>query len=206
MGSRMNNDHENYETAISEFCVRFKSKLAHRAQTMEIMARYYLNHCEERPVIIETGTARKAGNFAGDGQSTIVFDFLAQQHEQGAVLSIDIDQKALTTAEIQCSDRTKFMCADSVYALSNTDHELLDMCGLLYLDSFDLDIQNPWPSAIHHLKELTAVYSNLPIGCMIVVDDCVSESVGKHILVAEFLAQTDAALVQKNYQWLWIKR
>ena len=43
--------------------------------------------------------------------------------------------------------------------------------SLLYLDSFDLDPDNPTPSAIHHVLELLAARPLLGPGTVVVVDD-----------------------------------
>jgi len=61
----------------------------------------------------------------------------------------------------------------------------------LYLDSYDLTETIDSPT--HHLAELASVYPRLPSGCLIAVDDCVSEQHGKHRFVRDWLEDGRAA-------------
>ena len=45
------------------------------------------------------------------------------------------------------------------------------MIDVLYLDSFDVDFNNPVPSSFHHIKELLAIFPKIQKGTLIVVDD-----------------------------------
>jgi len=42
---------------------------------------------------------------------------------------------------------------------------------MFYLDSFDIDWRYPYPSAAHHLKELTSINKILSKNTLVVVDD-----------------------------------
>lgn len=75
---------------------------------------------------------------------------------------------------------------------------------LLYLDSFDLEWENPHPSSLHHLKELTAVYSKLKPGCLIVVDDNQS-GLGKGQYIVDFLNNVNDKKYFDDYQIGYIK-
>ena len=74
----------------------------------------------------------------------------------------------------------------------------------LILDSFDLDWNNTHPSSLHHLKELTTVYSKLKPGCLIVVDDN-HNGLGKGQYVADFLSNVNDRLYFNEYQIGYIK-
>ena len=49
---------------------------------------------------------------------------------------------------------------------------------LLYLDSFDVDLYAPWPSAVHHFKELMAISPLLSPQTLVVVYDLPSMGFG----------------------------
>ena len=109
-----------------------------------------------RYLILETGTLRLLDNWAGDGQSTRLFDAFVNFHD-GAVFSVDIDPKAVAVARAAVSARTHCVCADSVAFLRDVSRMAPGGFDLVYLDSLDLDVNNPAPSAFHHIKELLAL-------------------------------------------------
>tara|TARA_R110002020_G_scaffold391453_1_gene601846 strand:- start:1 stop:714 length:714 start_codon:yes stop_codon:yes gene_type:complete len=43
--------------------------------------------------------------------------------------------------------------------------------NLIHLDSWDLDLMNPFPSALHGWREFTAIEDKMPIGSIIIIDD-----------------------------------
>ena len=43
--------------------------------------------------------------------------------------------------------------------------------NLVHLDSWDLDLKNPFPSALHGWREFMAIEDKMPVGSIIVVDD-----------------------------------
>jgi len=66
------------------------------------------------------------------------------------------------------------------YLKSLADHPPagLEFLDLLYLDSFDVDFDDPLPSAIHHLKELLAIAPLVSFETLVVVDDSPSSFIG----------------------------
>ena len=103
---------------------------------------------------------------------------------------------------------------------------------LFYLDSFDLDWRYPYPSAAHHLKELTAINRILHKDTMVVVDDSPASANitqtdkadqnnksdnwkillspspaptigGKGFLVHEYASHVGAQLIFSHYQAAW---
>jgi len=194
-----------------EFLAFFEQQFAalvgeHRAGGFRAM----LGALEARPregiLIVETGGLRQPGNFAGDGQSTVIFDAYVQ-FRRGQLLSVDLDPVCAANTREFCSERSLPVTADSVTLL-----HLLSTLGerrpidLLYLDSMDLDQDNPTPSAQHHLKELAAIMPRLGPGTLIAVDDnplVDGKRVGKGCLVEEFLAGIGARKLHDGYQMLW---
>ena len=154
--------------------------------------------------IIETGTARTKGNWSGDGQSTLIWDWVAHQIPDTQVISIDIDPDAIKVAELQ-TKKVHFHSGDSVEFLSALSDETISKTGLLYLDSLDWEFQQGYISACHHLMELLSVWDRLPSGCMIAVDDVNGTHHGKHVAILEFMNERNINPVFYGYQIAWIK-
>ncbi len=153
--------------------------------------------------IIETGTARQKGNWIGDGQSTIIWDWLANEILNLNIYSIDIDIDAIETAQSQTKNIT-YCHGNSLDILKKIDKQILEKTAVLYLDSLGVNYQNSHESAEHTLFELMCVYAYLPKGCLVVVDDCISVNVGKHFLVKRFFEQQNVPLAFSGYQMGWI--
>jgi tetratricopeptide (TPR) repeat protein len=189
-------------------------KLKGRANTFRKMFEYL--DVLDRPVaIVETGCVRKADNWDGDGQSTILFDRYVRANG-GVVYSVDIDRFATKMCRSLVSKQVKCCTGDSVRFLArlaaNPPNDL-PAIDLLYLDSFDLQWSYPLPSAAHHLAELTAILPLIRDDTLVVVDDApaaYSESPVPHIevggkgkLVADHAAIVGADLEFYEYQIGW---
>jgi hypothetical protein len=146
--------------------------------------------------IVETGTCRTADNWEGDGQSTRIWDMYLQQYP-GICYSVDIDANACATARELVSDSCRIVCADSIKWLA--DFPTKNAIDFLYLDSHDIAWENPHPSSLHHLKELTACFAELPKKCIIAIDDNTPLS-GKGKYVREFLEGLGWTCVFDGYQ------
>ena len=57
--------------------------------------------------------------------------------------------------------------SDSINFLNEIDF----IPNLLYLDSWDLNLYNPFPSAVHTLREFLAIEYKMPVGSIIIIDD-----------------------------------
>lgn len=152
-------------------------------------------------IVVETGSMRKSSfRFSGDGSSTLIFNHFVDA-TKGVVYTVDLD----------------FMCKEiieNIYKLKNTHSYTMDSVEylrnfpnpqditILYLDSYDVDFNNPAPSAEHHLKEIEVVFDKLTPGTIIVVDDNkVIDGVprGKGYLVENFLKDKNTKLVYDGY-------
>ncbi len=188
-----------------------KPRLAKRAdgfaRLFEVLAR------QPGPLlIVETGTLRAAGNWEGDGQSSVMFDLFAQAEtlrgRPVSFLSIDLSVASIGVARAVCSHATTLLCTDSVHGL----HTLSRLASsrriaLLYLDSFDLDVADPMPSARHHLMELTAAAPMLGSGSLVMVDDYdvpgIGSVGGKGLLVDAYMGAVGATVLHTGYAKLW---
>ena len=147
--------------------------------------------------IIETGTVRHIDNWEGDGQSTIVWDTLAT-NLGGTVTTIDIDPiGAELVAELELQATTAIVGNSLDVIPTLTGH-----ADLLYLDSFDVDFENPLPAAAHHLSELMAALNLLAPGSLVAVDDNEDDQ-GKGSEVAWFLAEHGAVEIVRGYVRVW---
>ena len=148
-------------------------QLAHRQSSMRYIFEYLDR--KNRPVfIVETGCVRKAGNWGGDGQSTILFDRFSTQWPGSAMYSVDIDPVATALCQTLVNTSTRVHTGDSVLFLrdlARNPPEGFSHADVLYLDSYDVDFDNPHLSALHHMKELLAASSLIGPETLIVVDD-----------------------------------
>ena len=156
--------------------------------------------------IIETGTIRNPNEW-NDGQSTLLFyDFL--RHFGGNLISIDISTAHLGICdkfikEYKFTDDTehipdfKQICGDSVEELNKLDSEF----DFIYLDSFDLQLGNPEPSMVHHLKEMVSLGKviNKSKDLIMAVDDNFGD-VGKGKYVMDWAKSVNAKILHKGYQ------
>lgn len=181
----------------------------------------------KRPLrIVETGCLREVGNWAGDGQSTLLFsEYLRWRPSGGQGYSIDIDMAATSVCKSVVHGQFEVITGDSVLTLANLCREfsaLNQTIDLLYLDSYDVDWENTTPSASHHLKEMVAIYQCLTPASLVVVDDSPATAYlsvlddghvnllnqpkisGKGKFVAEFAGSVGARPLFSHYQAGWV--
>jgi hypothetical protein len=185
----------------------------------------YLDQLDGPINIVETGCARLENNWAGDGQSTVLFDkYINTRDTKSQVLTVDINSQNVIECQKLVSKRTVVSNDDSVHFLSNlavSFQKNNQSISFLYLDSFDLDMDYWFQSAAHHLKELTSVMRCIDNRTLVVVDDCPlnanfvptsndqitfigNPSVGgKGRLVAEYAKAVGAKLEFAEYQAGW---
>lgn len=158
------------------------------------------------PNIVETGISRSINNYSGDGHSTLLFDeYLQFFKNAGALTSIDINKTTCDFTTQMLSPKSTVICSDSVNALNvlgnNTQFPTID---LLYLDSYDVDWNNPHNSALHHFKELLAISPKIKRGTLIVVDDH-DHGKGKGKYIEDYMNHINKLPYFNEYQigWIW---
>jgi len=158
----------------------------------------------EKLLIVETGCLRIPRIWEDDGQSTFMFDALAQARG-GLFFSIDVTLESIETARRACSSSTNLLLGDSVATLHNLGASIARPASLLYLDSFDLDPQNPMPSAIHHAMELIAAHSLIGPGTIVCVDDygVGPRAGGKGLVLDQYFSRIRAHTLYSGYQKVW---
>ena len=186
--------------SLAEFDRAFRSKVGEdrRWAGFKLIA-YYLLAKQEPVHIVETGCARQVNNWCGDGQSTQVWNWIVER-TGGSITSFDINPNCVAYAK-SVAPLVDVQCIDSVQGLRMIPHpEKLDF---LYLDSFDLTdgIESP----THHLAELASIYPRLKSGCVVAVDDCKSETHGKHRFVKAWLSSLGVQPILESYVTVWRK-
>ena len=121
----------------------------------------------EKLITIETGVS-------SDPRDGIFGLFLgyATSKTNGQMLSVDINEDRIKKNEILFKENIPELNhsthqGDSVKFLENL--EIIP--NLIHLDSWDLDLKNPFPSALHGWREFVAIESKMPSGSIIIVDD-----------------------------------
>lgn len=174
--------------------------LGHRAPTWRAALDLALS--QGKPLtVVETGCLREQDNWVGDGQSSIIMEWLAAR-TGGVAYATDIDPQACATARA---------CVDHGNILENDSVEFLAAFGttidFLYLDSFDFNGNTPLESAHHHLFELVAANRWLAQGSIVLVDDTWREQdgriFGKGMLIAEYMQKIGARVITEGYQMGW---
>jgi len=160
--------------------------------------------------VVETGTTRADhGNlaFGDDGASTYIFDHFINYYD-GEVNSVDIKEENVRYCRSVVTNNTKVFCSDSVKFLWNLPKDR--KIDFLYLDSYDIELGNPHPSMMHHVKELCAAIDKIDKGSIVVVDDhnafpnLPEVNIGKGNYVKEFMDNIGATLLFEDYQIGWI--
>ena len=189
----------------------------------------YLDALPAPIVIVETGCLRVKDNFL-DGQSTLIFDkYTLSRGEKSKVYTVDINPNSTKVCKQVVSNNVEVTTNDSVRYLNNLSSNFLKnktKVSMFYLDSFDIDWRYTYPSAVHHLKELTSITRLLNKETLVVVDDSPAfgnltqsenESKptwkildspapsigGKGFLVHEYAKHVGAKVVFSHYQAAW---
>jgi predicted O-methyltransferase YrrM len=190
---------------LVEFDRKYANKLGKRAhtfrKTFELLEMNAHKYSKKFYHILETGCVRSKNSFDGDGMSTVLFDAFVNYYD-GMVMSIDINEEHCKLARSLVSKKTQVICADSVkYLWRVVEGNFID---LVYLDSYDIDFNNPHPSALHHMKEFCAISGQLSDGTLVAVDDQKNENSGKGMYIARFMEDVGYKRFIDDYQIGWI--
>jgi hypothetical protein len=114
-------------------------RLAHRQDTFRSIFKY-LDRFSTPITIVETGYVRLAGNWAGDGQYTILFDkYVTSRGSHSKVYSVDINRDYVELCKTLVSDNVIVTASDSVSYLNTLTKQFVEQlvkANLFYLDSF----------------------------------------------------------------------
>ena len=196
-------------------------KLEKRAKTFRLMFEY-LDQQSGPILIIETGVARQPDNWAGDGQSTVLFDrYVTARGPDSHVHAVDISADSVMACRSMVGSQTTVHLQDSVKFLDELARDADGLRpNLVYLDSYDLDWDYWFPSAAHCIKEFAAITPLLNPDTLLVTDDsppvthilesgertiiAPSKIAGKGRLLAEYANQIGVLPYFAQYQAGWI--
>mgnify|MGYP003610013392 CR=1 FL=1 len=182
----------------SKFLAPYRSQLGKRASGFDAMfSRLEAHQNLNSLVIVETGCVRK-DSWDGDGASTILFNRFSQAHDC-KFISLELNPAHVAYARSVCPG-VEIETGDSVVNLLRLSQlNKVPFINLLYLDSYDIDWNNPHPSACHHLQELCSAMPLLFDGSLVFVDDN-NQTNGKGIYVRDYMKGIGARLVHDEYQ------
>jgi hypothetical protein len=114
-----------------------------------------------KKAIIETGTS------AWGTDSTRLWDSYVRKFG-GSFKTVDIRVEASERLKWQLGKRSTCYISDSVEFLKS---EIARGADVYFLDSWDVDWQNPMAAAVHGLQEFNAIRSDLKEGVILFIDD-----------------------------------
>jgi hypothetical protein len=117
---------------------------------------------QKKAIIVETGSSAWGTN------STLLFDQYCNSFG-GQLDTVDIRLQPLINLKFIVTNKTKINCDDSIAFLLKYDQG--DKIDLLYLDSWDVDWQNPIQSCVHGLHEFLSISRSLRNGALVLIDD-----------------------------------
>ena len=89
----------------------------------------------------------------------------------GEFHSVDINNELVNNSKLLYTNlgftNTYHHFADSVDYLNHTDV----IPNMVHLDSWDLNLRDPFPSALHGWNEFIAIEDKMPIGSILIIDD-----------------------------------
>ena len=121
----------------------------------------------DKLITLETGASQNYD----DGLWGLFLGF-ASSYTQGEMYSVDINENYVNKSK-KIFDETipnlnyKTHIGDSVKYLKNLDV----IPNLVHLDSWDFDITNPFPSALHGWREFESIENRMESGSIIIIDD-----------------------------------
>jgi hypothetical protein len=188
---------------------RYAPHLMGRADSFRIMFQALEARCSEKSgpaLIVETGSLHNPGHWA-DGQSTLLWSEFAR-FQPCEIHTVDLKPEAASVVREVCGADVRAHTGDSVgflYEMASVPNP--PQIDLLYLDSYDFDPEEPFPSAFHHIKELISARPCLGKGSIIAIDDNFllpdGQYAGKGYLVMQWFRHLDIKCLYSGYQWVW---
>jgi len=117
----------------------------------------------KNPYILESGIA-SAGT-----QSTYLFNEYVRKYG-GHFWSVDINENLVEIHKNNMCPATTLICSDSVSFFTDWS-KINNSVDIIYLDSYDLDFYNPYPSAIHGLAEYNSLKPVIKKDTLLLIDD-----------------------------------
>ena len=131
--------------------------------TFKELFKHMNNRCNL--TILESGIA-SAGT-----SSTYLFNEYVKKYG-GRFWSVDINKNLVEDNQSNMCNGTNLICDDSVvFFKSWVKDNPNKQADVVYLDSYDLDWNNPEPAAIHGLNEYLSILPALQLNSLLLIDD-----------------------------------
>lgn len=185
------------------FIKQYKDRLTKRFTTFDVAFDMAVQN--NIKTIVETGTARKAGNWEGDGLSTALFGEYCLKHK-AKLWTCDISQDSMNISikiTSEYKDNITYVVDNSLNFLKSVDFKI----DFLYLDSFDSNPGFIQQAQDHNLAEFKIVEDKLSNNCIVMIDDYFSgdSKQGKGAKTVPYMLSKGFKLVLGTYQALLIK-
>lgn len=137
---------------------------------------YILNklYSLDRPIIVvETGTMWN-GLENNQGAFTLIFADFIKNYTGGKIITVDISTEHMNNCRKfteKFNDVIEYVVSDSVSYLKSLEDNFVSEIDFILFDSYDVNLHEPLPSEIHHLRELLSVYDRLSDTVSLAVDD-----------------------------------
>lgn len=168
------------------------------------------NFKTEGPInIIETGASQDWN----DGMMGLMFAKISQE-TGGKMWMVDIDQTIIEKSKeifgqqgITC---VEFIVQDSVDFLKSFN----DKVDIIHLDSWDLDLMNPFPSALHGWREFDTIKDKITNNTIVIVDDNFLDGTWvdwNHMINGEFVSTERVTISypcvgKGSHIWWWVQQ
>lgn len=158
-------------------------------------------------LIVETGGMREAGDWAGDGQSTVLWSAFAGVRDC-ELHSVGSAPRTAAVIRQACGVAVRARTGDGAAFL----HEFARVprarqIDLLYLDSGEFEPDNPFPLAMQCVHELIAARPCLHRGSIVAIDDNVllpdGELTGRGYLAMQWFRHLDIPFLHRGSQFIW---
>ena len=168
------------------------------------------NFKTEGPInIIETGASQDWN----DGMMGLLFAKISQE-TGGKMWMVDIDENVIKKSKsvfqeegISC---VEFVVGDSVNFLKNFH----DNVHIIHLDSWDLDLKDPFPSALHGWREFEAIMDKISEQTIVIVDDNYLQGTwvqwnyvtNSEIVSSETVSINYPCVGKASHIWWWVQQ
>lgn len=153
------------------------------------------------PKIFEVGCVRVKDSWQDDGQSTLVWDWIVE-NSGGSCVSFDIDEAHVALARLLCPSVAAYV-SDGLVALAENRFQHASNLDVLFLDGMDFTGPHAYNAWLQHIGLLAAAWPNLKKGCLVVLDDCVDDNEGKHVMIKDFFRRMGNDPMVESYMHIW---
>ena len=123
------------------------------------------NFSSQSITFFETGSSANWG-----ANSSLLFDSYVNKFG-GKLITVDIREDANRYLNSKFSKKSFSFIENSLDFIKTYDQSFFKTIDLVYLDSYDLDINNPEPSMNHCLQEFLLLDERIKVGSLIAIDD-----------------------------------